>query len=443
MGQKRLINGGSGGSSSSECSRTEESSCLLNHHLKKSDALSPERNCSGYRSEEISAAVGSVGSGYANYATDATAQEASFEKQRVLTIPPGSGDASNSLGEIKMYPTWVVALALLGVQTGFAGWSVIMKRFGGHDDKIGTSIVFSALRDPFGFLLLLAIAYWMEKGLYVPRKSEWPTFFLLGLTGCFGNQVFFLLGLKLTTPVITCMAQPSVPIFTSVIAILLCFEPMPNLKAWGGWAKIIGISMTVCGGYLMILGNEQPATSGGEEKKYPHMLLGDIFLLFNCISMALFLVLQKKLLFHAESRWHNYPLSSMAWIYFCGTVLVGIAAIFCGIQDPSSWRFPTERLYPLVYSVFVTSALCYILITFATTQVPSSVVGASWPLMAPISSVMSYLVFGETLKLVHVVGFLLIVTALWLLLFVNWWEEKSRDAKSGGRYIVVEDSTRS
>jgi len=66
--------------------------------------------------------------------------------------------------------------------------------------------VFSFLRDVFASPLLLLGAWYFE-GLPRIQPEHQITFILLGLSGIFGNQLFYILGLNYTSPLNAALLQ--------------------------------------------------------------------------------------------------------------------------------------------------------------------------------------------------------------------------------------------
>jgi len=81
----------------------------------------------------------------------------------------------------------LIVLALVVVQIGFGGYGIVLKYFA--QDAKADSLVFSICRDGFAAPVLILAAAVAERGIWLPRLSDLPMFFLLGLTGMFGNQV--------------------------------------------------------------------------------------------------------------------------------------------------------------------------------------------------------------------------------------------------------------
>ena len=105
-----------------------------------------------------------------------------------------------------------------------------------------------------------------------------------------------------------------------------------------------------------------------------------------------------------------------AYSYFFGAMFMGLATIYYAVKDPSKFEIPyqvstllciTENtcqtsspfffflslcfffpfsspdfwksVYVLIYAVFISSALCYLLITWANFHISSIIVTAFWP----------------------------------------------------------------
>ena len=59
---------------------------------------------------------------------------------------------------------------------------------------------------------------------------------------------------------------------------------------------------------------------------------------------------------------------------------------------------PSQMVVPLVYAVFLSSALNYSLISFCNKNCDTSVVSAFWPLQVGVAVILSYFVFGDTIN---------------------------------------------
>jgi len=190
------------------------------------------------------------------------------------------------------------------------------------------AVVFSFFRDGCCFPVLLIAAALIEKGCRFPRSGrELAVFCGLGVTGMWGNQLFYILGLYYTSATIASCWQPAIPVFAAFIAIVLGVEPFPPLSKLRGWLKLFGILFAAGGAIVLTLG--KPAGDASEMKKAS---LGNIFLLLNCSCMGLYVNIQKVFIFNDKQgsvgeRWKPYPVHVTAWSYFFGAIAMIISAV--------------------------------------------------------------------------------------------------------------------
>eukprot|EP00056_Hartaetosiga_gracilis_P004940 m.79719 g.79719 ORF g.79719 m.79719 type:complete len:191 (-) comp11987_c0_seq2:902-1474(-) len=151
-----------------------------------------------------------------------------------------------------MVKLWVVIVALVVVQIAFGGYGIVIKAFA--KDANADALVLSMFRDLFCAPVLLIAAVVFEKKLVIPRWSDLPYLFLLGLFGMFGNQYFYIEGLYFSTPNIASIFQPCIPIFTALFAFIVCMEPLPSKERWYQWVKLLGVLVGAGGAIMMTVG---------------------------------------------------------------------------------------------------------------------------------------------------------------------------------------------
>lgn len=308
-------------------------------------------------------------------------------------------------------PTMISLLvACVIVQGCFSGYALVLQGFAQKAHI--NAVFFSLLRDVCCFPVLASVA-WYYEGLQSIRT--WPEFlflFLLGATGMFGNQLFFYVGLSYTSANVASIFQPAIPVFTTLLSLITCTEKLPRNPLRAA-AKISGILLATGGACAMVASK---GLSGGGES----FLLGNLCLFGNTMCMAVYVLVQKRFVFQPKGRfatWAQYPISLTAWTYFFGAVCMSISSMYYVAFDRSVFAFPKELWIPLIYAVFVSSALAYGLVTWANKYLPSSVVTAFWPIQVPCTVVGSAIFFQESLLWAQYFGACLIVCGL---LFVSW-----------------------
>ena len=274
-------------------------------------------------------------------------------------------------------------------------------------------------------------------------------FLVLGLFGMFGNQLLYILGIYYTSADIASVFQPAIPVLTSVLAMVTRLEPLPPLKKPQGWAKCIGILAAVAGATIMVLAKH--GGSGTKEtfstKSASEQVLGYIFLLGNTLSMAVYVLLQKQFVFNkpdSESQWKQKPVTLTAWTYMFGAMLMGVACLYY-VNQPDKFAFPMEEIYPVLYAIFISSSLCYLLITWCNMQISASLVTATWPLQVLFCAILAYIILGEEMTTLEYVGGSLIILALVAVVWSQYAEEKEQEGEGcvGEHYGYVRVSKNS
>lgn len=302
-------------------------------------------------------------------------------------------------------PTWVVLVALVVVQTGFGAYGPFVTKFG--EQKQVNPLVFSLIRDSCTFPILMLAAFIAEKTIMVPTLREMPLFIFLGFLGIFAAQLMYILGVYWAGPNIASAFQPATPVWSAIFAILFRVEKLPPLRALHSWAKLLGILCAATGAIGMTVFRQgsssvHPVNTNTTDvpavttdchapttKHSAHeAILGCVMVLGNTISASIFIVLMKKYIFNQpEMRYSDMPVNVVAFCYMWGAFFMAAASPMakfiqqeeCGVKA-SPWTIPLQATYPLIFAIFIVSALCYLLATWATKQIPVTVVTAFWPL---------------------------------------------------------------
>jgi multidrug transporter EmrE-like cation transporter len=228
-------------------------------------------------------------------------------------------------------------------------------------------------------------------------------------------------------------------------------------------------------------------------------LLSNLFAVGNTLCFAVFLTIQKKYVFSPSaemfSRWGARPVLGMAWIYLSGSLGMALAFAaglgehvaflgfghgractsdaFChdnespinashpvwychgvvsnttsngtGVQGQCRMLSDTLVLrpataLPLVYAIVVASALCYGLISFANRHARTSTVAAFSPLQVVVTTILSYLVFGDTLSAAQAGGAVMVAAGLMAVVLSQTLRDRKNSRQQASETATAAES---
>ena len=255
--------------------------------------------------------------------------------------------------------------------------------------------------EPFGFIVIritaAAALFWVFsiRSDHEKIKSR-KDLFLLILCSLFGvgmNQMLFFKGLSLTNPINASVIMTTSPIMVLFVAYLLGKERITLMKG-------LGVLVAAIGAYLLVTKDGISMSEG--------TFLGDIFILLNGASYAIYLVLVKPLMMKYK------PITVIKWIFLFG--------IFCafpfGYQEllEVDWRTITHEAWLSIgYVVIGSTFTVYLLNAWSLQFVNSSVVGIYIYLQPVISTLVAISFRGDLLETSTVIYSLLIMSGVYLV----------------------------
>ena len=281
--------------------------------------------------------------------------------------------------------------ALLGANLFYGGGYTVAK------------IVMPELIKPRGFILIrvsvVAFLFWLsyfggDKFKTRIDPKDWKTFILCALFGVASNQLLFFLGLNLTSPIHASLMMLSTPILVGLFA-------MYALKDSFSLNKILGLLLGVSGAIILVV-------LGGKDKAASNAFLGDLFVLLNASSYAIYLVMVKPLMLKYR------PIIVIRWLF-----LIGFLFVFpFGIQEFTeiNWSLFSYKEYAAVAFVVIgCTFFAYLWNIYGLHILSSSTAGAYIYLQPVFAAMIAVFFYEERLSLIKIISSLLIFTGVYLV----------------------------
>ncbi len=220
--------------------------------------------------------------------------------------------------------------------------------------------VMPAYVQPFAFVVMRVgcslILFWVVAALFIKEKidrKDLPRIALLAACGVAVNQMLFLKGLSLTTPINASIIMVSNPIIVLLIAATVLKEKI-------SLSKIAGIAIGVAGALLLLLFNKT-FTFGSET------ISGDSMILINSTSWALYLILVKPLM----KKYNTFTI--VKWVFLFGFIYV-LPFGFDEIKQINWVALPSGVWRDILFVVIGSTFLAYALNTYALRALSPAVV---------------------------------------------------------------------
>jgi len=255
---------------------------------------------------------------------------------------------------------------------------------------------------PFAFVLMRVsgalILFWFVGTFFIKEKvdkKDLPYMAMLAVFGVALNQLLFLKGLSITQPINGAIIMTSNPIIVIIIAALFLKEKISI-------QKIVGIAIGAIGALIMLVyGNN--FTIGSET------IFGDMLILINSFSWALYIVLVKPLM----NKYNTFTV--VKWVFLFGFIYV-LPFGFSEFQEINWETFSAAIWCDVAFVVVATTFFAYILNTYALRALSPSVVSIYiylQPFLAALIAV--YIYRNDHLDLRKTIAAVLIIFGVYLV----------------------------
>ncbi|NQY66141.1 MAG: DMT family transporter [Flavobacteriales bacterium] len=255
--------------------------------------------------------------------------------------------------------------------------------------------------EPFGFVVLratgAAIFFWCLHFISKKEKIDNNDYLKFALCAVFGvalNQLMFLKGLNLTTPINASIIMTSNPILVLIIASVIIRERVTIFK-------ITGIALGLIGA-LLLLSFKKDFSFGSET------IEGDMYILINSLSYGIYISLVKGLL-----QKYN-PLTVVKWVFSFGVFFV-MPFGFSEVMEVEWSSFGLDIWGAVLFVVFVTTCFAYLLNTFALVKLSPSVASTYIYLQPLLAAFFAILMGQDELDLIKVISVVIILGGVYLV----------------------------
>lgn len=260
--------------------------------------------------------------------------------------------------------------------------------------------VMPAYISPFAFILLRVAAalvlFLIFHSVFIKEKVERKDMAGIALSSFFGvaaNMLMFFEGLANTSPINASVLMMVTPVFVFIIYTVVNKEGI-------SWIKAAGIGLAAIGA-MMLMGGARLSFSKAT-------LYGDVLIMLNALSYAIYLVYVKRFLVKYR------PITVSKWNFVFGFMMV-LPFGAGGIEGINWASFPPFIWFIFIFVLVGTTFITYLLNAFALQRASSTLVGSYIYLQPVIATILALTLQGGELTLEKIIFILLIFVGVYLV----------------------------
>lgn len=232
-----------------------------------------------------------------------------------------------------------------------------------------------------------------------------------GICGVGINQLLFVVGLRMTSPVDGSIIASATPIFALLLAAVILREPVTKRKS-------LGVTLGVCGGLLLVFGSTH--TASGESS-----VLGDAMIAVNYMVYALYLVLSRSL----AGRYSIVTI--MKWMFLVATVALFPFSVgeLGHIATSHASAFQPMQLYGLLYVTVGSTFIAFLLVTCSLKSLRPTTVSMYNYVQPMVACAIAIAIGQDVFSIVKLGSLLLVFTGVYLVTTSRSKQEPSTTKK--------------
>ncbi len=235
---------------------------------------------------------------------------------------------------------------------------------------------------------------------------------LLGVFGVALNQLLFIRGLELSTPINASIIMIFNPIIVMLLEIIFLKEKAPFIRVAG---IVLGIS-----GASMLLLFKKGFSFGGSTT-----IEGDIMVLINCISWAVFMVMVKPLMLKYKT------VTVMKWVFTFGFLYV-LPFGYPQLKDFDFLHVSFLSWSAIGYIIIASTFIAYFLNTYALAELSPSIASTYIYLQPVIAAGIAIILGQDSLDAIKFISAILIILGIYLVGHSRQREKRKMQAEARG-----------
>lgn len=244
-----------------------------------------------------------------------------------------------------------------------------------------------------GCVILFWSLYFIKPSKAGIEKKDIPLFFLCSVTGIVLNQILFVKGLSLTSAIHASLLALVTPILIIFIAAWILKEKLT-------WLKIIGVILGVGGAVILILMKDVSHTA-------TNIVLGDVLVILNAISYALYFVLVKPLMLKYS------PVHVVRWIFTIGFLFMlpyGYNSFITTNWQSFQWLDWLSFMFVIMGATF----FAYLFNIFGVAEIGASATGSYIYTQPVFTAIIAMFFTGEKYDWIKLIAAILIFSGVYL-----------------------------
>lgn len=245
--------------------------------------------------------------------------------------------------------------------------------------------------------VVTALLFWITS-LFLPKEKveKRDLLYLFGCSflGVVINQVLFLKGLDMTTPINSSIILAINPVAVFVFAAIILKEKISLVR--GG-----GLAVGLAGIMLLILEEGRPDLGSTT-------FVGNVYTLINTLSWALFTVVIKRML-------EKYtPVTVMKWVFFFG-MFTNIPLGYSQLTTTDWYAITPSAWIAIGFVVVCATYLGYLLLIYSLRRLSPTIVSSYTYSQPVIAAIVATIIGQDSIQLVDVTSAILIFAGVFMV----------------------------